>query len=147
MGKISPGVEHGEPSFYRGPVYRDISARHEPADCFGNLKGRFLISTTKYPDKLANDRDRYGNQFGLPQDLGGPASLPRIVLNGSSDEHIGIGRDFHLFPAHPLFAIALISSTVSLGRPRRDRQPTKSAMLPFLPAARTTMRPSGSLSA
>ncbi|MGH6990274.1 MAG: hypothetical protein ACREFD_13725 [Stellaceae bacterium] len=37
-------------------------------------------------------------------------ALVRVVAGNGANEEVGIGRDFHQRPAHPRFAIFLISS-------------------------------------
>ena len=53
-----------------------------------------------------------------------------VILNSSSDEHTGIGCNFHFAFAHPRRAISFISLIESFVPPRSERQPTKSEIAP-----------------
>ena len=61
-----------------------------------------------------------------------------IILNRSPDQHVRVGRDLYFAFAHPRIAIAFISSMVRFGPPSFDRQPMKSAIVPWGASALTT---------
>src|SRR5829696_6568792 len=68
-----------------------------------------------------------------------------MVFGDGSNQHVGVGGDFHRLPAHPRAAISFISSIVSDGPPFLFRRPNTSEILPVGRAAFTSILPSGSL--
>src|SRR5712675_3516154 len=69
-----------------------------------------------------------------------------VIFGNGANQHVGIGRDLHRWPAQPRAAILLISSIERDGPPYLFRKPKASEILPVGRAAFTSIRPSGSLS-
>lgn len=145
--KSPPELSTDDPVSTPGRFVMTISACRKPLDSVGNFGNRFLVASTKDRHEFTKDSTWNRNKFGILQDLGGLASLLRVVLNGSPNKDIPIGCYFHFFFAHPWRAISFILSIVSLGPHWFERQPTKPEIAPSCAAAFTIIRPSGSLSA
>jgi hypothetical protein len=59
--KISTGTEYLQTSLYGWPVDYDMGALYQFMHCVRYLRSRLLVSSTEYPDKFTQNRNRRGN--------------------------------------------------------------------------------------
>jgi hypothetical protein len=109
-----------------------------------NVWDRFLITSAEHPQKFTKNRNRQSNKTGLLQEFRFAArwacwALSRTAARTSTSA----SAVTFIALAHPWVTICFMSSIVSFGPRFCDRQPMKSAIVPFDAAAFTTIRPSG----
>ena len=112
IGKITPIVQHGQPSFGRTPVHHDVGGTDQPTHIGGHIFVGLPVETQKRPYQLAQDHYRDCDDLGTGQlGFGNPALLS-VVIHHNSEQHTGVGAYLHRWPAQLSAIASLNCSTV-----------------------------------
>lgn len=145
IAKIAACLKDGKSRLDRGIVHSDIVRRHQGTDNPGDVGSAKAVESVEDPAEFAKRGQGNSDQFRFRQDPLGPGALDRIIFGYDANKNIGVSRDLHSSPAHPLAMISFISSIETGFRPSRFSMPKASEIRPWDCSAITSIRPLGSL--
>src|SRR5947199_10657056 len=146
IGEVSAFIQNRQAGIYGRTIDGYIAGVEQGFERGGNVLLPEVVDLTQNPNELAQAWNGNGNEFGFLENLRRCPRLFFIITHHRANQYVCIDRDIHFRPAQPLAAASLISSRVATFLVLPASRPTKLSIFPEGLAARSDIRPSGSLS-